>query len=117
MQSIVAKFALTNLRLYVADMLLVAAAATQNGESPRWLTEQHDVAVSLRGVQQAPTEAEDVNGVLRKACLAAWAGRVREHIPIVQHIPQSWCCYWGEIMQPLEPLARALPWQLHTSAT
>ena len=55
MQSMDAKLALTNLRLYVADMLYLAAAAPKTEVSARWLTEQHDVADRLPGRQQAQT--------------------------------------------------------------
>lgn len=120
MQSIDAKLALTNLRLYVADMLRVVAAATRMGESPRWLTEQHNVAGGLQGKQQAQTLPRYIHMVPSKVCIAAWAGRVREHIPTASALHSYLLLLLGRIHKALEPLRGrfyGITYQMHLNAS
>lgn len=96
MQSMDAKLAFTSFRLYVADMLATAAATIQRRESPRWLTEQHDVAVRLPGTQQAHVVSRNAKIRLAQGLHVPLAGRVREHITTVRAVQQATCyCYWG----------------------
>lgn len=116
MQSIDAKLVFTSLRLYVADMLGVAAAATRNGESPRWLTEQHNVAGRLQGKQLAQMLPGDIYMVSSKVCVAAWAGRVREHTSDCECLAQLPVVTRAESQSPWSPCQGA-SMALHTRCT